>query len=296
MSSKIIYNFLKKLKCNNCGSSNKIININLIKNRIKSGKLKCRKCNLIVSIEKGVINLDPNTNSLNSHYKKYWNLIPEKFKYERNTHEKKMFKNFFYYFKNCNILDAGCGNGRLFESLIPLKPKLIVGTDLSYSIYIAAKKYKNKFNKIPMIFVYHNIENQFIEKKFFDTVISLGTINFKVNQSKIIKSLNNMKKKLIILGLVSQNTIHGKVYINMNIIRSIINVEIIYKAVILTLNSLTFKTNSTIIIRLRNFLFAIFEIVLSPKIIRKKNSYYFKFFKKVLLIKKHKFIDYIFAK
>ena len=207
-----------------------------------------------------------------------------------------MFKNFFYYFKNCNILDAGCGNGRLFESLTPLKPKLIVGTDLSYSIYIAAKKYKNKFNKIPMIFVYHNIENQFIEKKFFDTVISLGTINFKVNQSKIIKSLNIMKKKLIILGLVSQNTIHGKVYINMNIIRSIINVEIICKAVILTLNSLTFKTNSSIIIRLRNFIFAISEIVLSPKIIRKKNSYYFKFFKKVLLVKKHKFIDYIFAK
>ena len=296
MSKKIIYNFIKDLKCNVCNSTKKISSLNISNNRIIKGSLKCKNCSSITSIKNGVINYDKNKNSINSNYKRYWEFSPSNFSYKKNLGEEKIFKKFSNYFKKNNILDAGCGNGRLIRTLILFKPKLIVATDLSESIFIAAKNYKNKFNKIPIIFIYQNIENKFIKEKYFDVVISLGTINFNINQKKIIKNLNKMKKKLIILGLVSKQTTYGKIYSNLNLLRLLTNFKILQRIIFFLFNLLNFKTNSKNFINFRNFLYSILEVIFSPKIIRKDNTYYYSFFKKIIYFDKSKLIDYIFAK
>ena len=98
----------------------------------------------------------------------------------------------------------------------------MVCADFSDSIYITAKKFSGKYYKIPLVFLRVNLHKRFIDKKFFDTTLSLGVINFNINQKKIIEKLNYVSRSTLILGVPSNKSRLGKFYQSLNIIRTLI--------------------------------------------------------------------------
>ena len=219
----MIKNFINNLLCNKCGKKNLILKAKIKKKRLQDGSIFCKNCKNHILIRRGVIELEFKIKSeVQSKYDEYWRYIPDKFKREKNIGEIKIFNNIKKIFHKKKILDAGCGDGRSISLLANYNPKILVCADFSDSIYITAKKFSGKYYKIPLVFLRVNLHKRFIDKKFFDTTLSLGVINFNINQKKIIEKLNYVSRSTLILGVPSNKSRLGKFYQSLNIIRTLI--------------------------------------------------------------------------
>jgi ubiquinone/menaquinone biosynthesis C-methylase UbiE len=296
----MIKNFLSNLICYKCGKKNLKQKIKVEQNRLIEGSLFCSNCKNFVEVKKGVINLvNTKKTRVQETYDKYWDYMPKKFKRTKNEKEHQIFlenKNYFY---KKVVLDAGCGDGRTLYSICKLKPKIIICVDFSKSIYLVANKYLRKFRKIPVVFIKLDLKKIFIKKKYFDTTICLGVVNFRIMQKKIIKNLDFLTKSTLILGLVSGSTVLGKFYHSLNFLRKALQnnkSNLLYKIFILFFHNKLFNKYKVLII-LKNKVYSILEFLISPEIIRKNNYFYKKIItKKKITVYNARLIDYLFFK
>lgn len=293
----MINKFLDNLVCINCNNKIKINIIISKKKRIKKGNLSCKKCNKIYPIINGVIDFSENKKkTISDVYTKYWNEMPINFDRTIDKAEINIFKSIDNSLRGKIIFDAGCGDGRLIPILNRHKPKLLIVADFSDIIFFTANKYQKIFNDFPILFIKIDLSNKFISKSFFDTVISLGSINFKINQSKIVKNLDSITKNLLVLGLVSNVTCLGKFYQNLNPIRYLFKLKIIFSFIALIkfiiLNKV-FRRVKLISI-FGDYIYSFLELLMSPIILRNKNRFYENLIKKKKLkLVSSKFLDYL---
>ena len=143
------------------------------------------------------------------------------------------------------------------------------------------------------------LTKKFINKNFINFVISLGAINFKIDQKKIIKNLDSISKNFLLIGLVSNLSFLGKFYIKLNPFRiffklKYINLFISYLR-FLILNKFVRKIK--IISKIGNYFYSLLEFISSPIILRKNNNFYKKIVKKKqLFIYTGTLLDYLFFK
>ena len=102
------------------------------------------------------------------------------------------------------ILDVGCGKGFLLYEIKKILPEAqVIGFDISsYAIKKSKKEIKKYLFK-------HNAKNKIkYKKKFFDLVISLGTLhNLQINDlENSIKEINRVGKKALIMVESYKNT------------------------------------------------------------------------------------------
>ena len=296
----MINNLINNLLCNNCEKNNLVLKARFKKKRLTDGEIFCKNCKNLIYIRQGVIEFNSQIKSkIQTKYDEYWRFMPSKFERSENAKEIKIFNNYKEIFYKKKILDAGCGDGRTIPYLVKYNPKILVCVDFSNSIYITAKKYLNKYIDIPIIFIRLDLQKNFISKNFFDTTLSLGVVNFKVNQKKILKKLDYISKYAFILGIPSNKSNLGKLYQSLNIFRRNINnsgsnlLFFIFK--MLFLNKLVAKLN--FLNGVRNNVYSILEFLTSPEIIRKSNNFYAKILtKKNLTVKTTKLIDILIFK
>ena len=296
----MIKNFLKQLICIKCNNKLFIKKIKINHNRIINGVLICNKCKVNYPISNGVIDFSNNKKEIISNiYNSYWNKIPNNFKRNKDSNEIFFFKKNKPCLDNQIILDAGCGDGRLIQTICKYKPKLLICADSTNIIYYTASVYFRKYKKIPIIFIKINLTKKFINKSFINFVISLGVINFKIDQKKIVKNLDSISKNFLLIGLVSNISFLGKFYIKLNPIRIFSNLRYIDLFIsflrFLILNKFVRKIK--IISKIGNYFYSLLEIISSPIILRKNNSFYKKIIKKKkLFIYNGKLLDYLLFK
>lgn len=293
----MIHNFLKQLLCIHCSKSLISREISIKGKRIHHGYLRCKKCKKNYEIKKGVI-LFSNTryDLIKDTYDNYWSQLPSKFQRKEDFGENFLFKRLKYLFKNQIVFDAGCGDGRSIKTICKYKPKLLVVADFTDIIFYTSKIYNHKFQDIPIVFIKMDLGNQFIKKNFFNTTISLGAINFKINQKKIIKNLDKITKNLLLIGLVSNISNFGKFYQKLNPLRHLFKLRLINFFInilkVLILNK--YLRKFTLFSIIGNCFYSSLEFVVSPIIYRNDNSFYQKNIKKKnLFIYTSKLLDYL---
>ena len=272
----MIKSFINNLLCNKCGRNNLALKAKIKKKRLIDGKIFCNNCKNLIYITEGVINFNNQIKSnVQSKYNEYWRYMPSKFERKENSEEIKIFDNYKKLFYKKKILDAGCGDGRSISNLVKYNPKILVCVDFSNSIYFTAKKYLNKYADITIIFIRLDLQKNFISKNFFDTTLSLGVVNFNVNQKKILKKLDFISKHAFILGVPSNKSNIGKFYQSLNIFRK--NIKnfgsnlFFFLFKIFLLNKLVVKVNFLNIIR--NNIYSLLEFLTNPEIIRNSNNF-----------------------
>lgn len=293
----MIHHFLNQIICISCHRKITVKKVSLKKKRIYKGILICKFCKIEYQIKKGVIIFSKdNRRNTNKIYDNYWNQLPVNFKRNKDKKEISIFGKFHKSFKNKIVFDAGCGDGRIISTICNHKPKLLIVADFTDIIFYTSKSFSNKFSNIPIIFIKIDLTDRFISKNFINSIISLGSINFKVNQKTIIKNLDSMAKNFLMIGLVSNTSFFGKFYQKLNPLRIFFKMKIMKLFVIffkfLILNRFIRKIK--IISILGDYFYSLLEFILSPLILRHNNIFY-----KNLINKKHtktytgKILDYM---
>ena len=293
----MIKNFLNHILCIKCHNKITINNIYIKRNRIKNGSLICKYCNVEYKIKNGVINFSVDkSEDIHKIYSDYWKQLPINFKRNEDLNEVSIFKKFSKNLKNKIIFDAGCGDGRSIKTICSHKPKLLLVGDFTDVIYYTAKNFSNKFKNIPIIFIKIDLSEKFISKNYINSVISLGSINFKINQKRIIKNLDTLAKNFLMIGLVSNNSFFGKFYQRLNLVRIIFKLKIM-SLIILFLKFLflnKFIRYFRIISILGDLFYSFLEFILSPIILRHDDIFYKKLVKKKnITIYTGKLLDYL---
>ena len=296
----MINSFLNKLLCTRCNKKIYINNVVYKKKRLINGTLICKNCKRKYKIINNVIDFSKvKHENINKIYNKYWNDLPIGFKRNIDSNEISIFQSIKSSLSNKIVFDAGCGDGRLIPTICKHKPKMLIVADFTDIIFYTAKKYFNKFNDIPIIFIKIDLADQFVKKNFIDSTITLGSINFKIKQSKIIKNLDLVSKDLLLIGLVSNISMLGKFYQSLNPIRYIFKLKI-FKVLILIMKFIILNTTLRkikIIFTIGNYFYSLLEFLISPIIVRHNNDYYKKYVKKnKITIYTNKLLDYLVFK
>jgi uncharacterized protein YbaR (Trm112 family) len=294
----MIKNFLKKLICIKCYNKLHVKKILINHNRIVNGDLVCKICKVNYPIINGVINFSyTNKEIVGKVYNNYWNKLPINFHRKEDSKELFYFKKLRRYIKNKIVFDAGCGDGRSIKTICKHQPKLLICADFTNIIFYTAQKYSKIYKDVPVIFIKIDLKNKFINKNFINFVISLGSINFKIDQKKVVKNLDLMSKNSLLIGLVSNKSLLGKFYKKLNPVRVLfklkyMNFFILYLR-FLILNKYVRK--SKIISKIGDYFYSLLEFIMSPIILRRNNTFYKKIVKKKkLIIYTGTLLDYLF--
>lgn len=139
--------------------------------RYKDNYLVC-KYNHKIPITNGVPNFVKADNNVLKKSMKMWSYEWNKYNYRDVWETKKAFKRYIPIkddeLKKCKIvLEIGCGDGRCIQHI--QKDKIVFGIDISDSVYIANKRYKNLNN---VFIIKADVEELPFKRKTFDFVYS----------------------------------------------------------------------------------------------------------------------------
>jgi len=189
------------LKCLECGRNS--IKINKENN---NKNFLCLKCKKRYPIEKDILNFIENKNAISHKSNKHWSFEWKKLKYNLNDKKnyfvsEKAFNTFIPIRKeeyhNKTILVLGCGKGKEIYHILKYKPKLVIGIDISSSIYAVKEEFKNQKN---LILIRADIMELPFAKSYFDIIISDHVLQHVADWQKAVERASLCLKKNGILA------------------------------------------------------------------------------------------------
>ena len=208
--------YLEYLVCTSCNSelSLEINEIDTLDNeKIKSGKLICKKCTKIFLIK------DYIPRFVSEGYTKsfgfQWNFfkkvqidrenrsIESKKRFEKETKYK------FNWLNNKIILDAGSGAGRFLE-YSSMSSKLVVAADMSNAIEASYKNFKNINN---IFFIQADLNHLPFKNNFFDGCYSIGVIQ---HTPRPMETIGSITKKIKVGGVIALSIYQRKPWTLLN--------------------------------------------------------------------------------
>ncbi|RLJ09146.1 MAG: hypothetical protein DRP13_01060 [Candidatus Aenigmatarchaeota archaeon] len=181
---------MKILACPKCKSNLKVDNISEKNGEIKTGTLKCVKCNSYYPIKNYIPRFVKRDEYVSSFSYEWWRHKKTQFDSYTGTKEtEETFKEKTGFdlnkLKGSLVLDAGCGTGRFMEIVLNHRAK-VVGVDLSFSVDVAQKNVG--LNKNANI-VQADIFNLPFKECVFDYIFSIGVLHHTPDTKKAFFSL-----------------------------------------------------------------------------------------------------------
>jgi len=158
-------------------------------------------------------------------YSDFWERSDEAIKYQRLTHEDELIELWRKSFGKGVLLDAGCGSGRHLSHWTQndVKSDSFVMVDISDSIF-QCRSYYEKINCTkPVIFIQSSVSEMPIKKQSISSTWSSGVVGLLEDQQHAIEELCRVSKSDIILGVLTEKTIAGKIYIAANLVKPFLN-------------------------------------------------------------------------
>jgi ubiquinone/menaquinone biosynthesis C-methylase UbiE len=223
--------FSRLLQCNHCKSDNLSLDNANFKNSLKpEGKITCNECESVMPFVNGVLiagkrNWTQNQKRNAYVYSDFWERSDEAMKYQRLTHEDELIELWRKSFGKGVLLDAGCGSGRHLSHWTQndVKSDSFVMVDISDSIF-QCRSYYEKINCTkPVIFIQSSVSEMPIKKQSISSTWSSGVVGLLEDQQHAIEELCRVSKSDIILGVLTEKTIAGKIYIAANLVKPFLN-------------------------------------------------------------------------
>lgn len=225
-------NFLKRiLQCIHCDSDDLDYTDVCFDNPLKlSGKITCSSCLTSMPFLEGVLiagNKDWTVNQKRNAYvySDFWEKSDKAIKYQRVTHEDELLECWRKEFNNGTLLDAGCGSGRHLSHWVKpdVKADSFVMIDISDSIFQCRKYYEEIKCSKPVLFIQSAVNKIPIKKGSISNTWSSGVLGLVENQQNAVNELCRVTKTYFLLGVLTEKTIAGKIYIAANLVKPIIN-------------------------------------------------------------------------
>ncbi|MDG0965435.1 MAG: class I SAM-dependent methyltransferase [Opitutales bacterium] len=158
-------------------------------------------------------------------YSDFWERSDEAIKYQRLTHEDELIELWRKSFGKGVLLDAGCGSGRHLSHWTQndVKADSFVMVDISDSIFQCRRYYEEINCAKPVIFIQSSVSEMPIKKKSISSTWSSGVVGLLEDQQHAIQELCRVSKRDIILGVLTEKTIAGKIYIAANLVKPFLN-------------------------------------------------------------------------
>ena len=219
------------LQCNHCNANDLIFqNVQFYDSRKPEGEISCSKCNSVMPFVDGVLVVGKESwtqkQKRNAYvYSDFWERSDEVMKYQRVTHEDELINSLRKAFKQGVLLDAGCGSGRHLRhwTNVDVKADAFVMVDISDSIFQCRKYYEEINCSKPAIFIQSSISKMPIKDQTISHTWSSGVVGLMENQESTIRELCRVSNQSLLLGVLTEKTIVGKLYIMANLIKPLSN-------------------------------------------------------------------------
>jgi len=196
------------------------------------GNLKCQNCEYLLPFIDGVIDPTEDTiqgiNDIDSYNKNIffetWKVAPELYNEVPWDTEYEVYARCREQIANKIILDAGCGSGRVTEFILQFNPKALSLLDIGDSIDIANERLSKKTINVPVLYIKTNLNNIPLRGQSIDTVICNGVIHHVADQERVLKEILRVSADKVLLGLVSEKLLLGRIWMSGNRIRKIIKI------------------------------------------------------------------------
>jgi ubiquinone/menaquinone biosynthesis C-methylase UbiE len=194
------------------------------------GKITCNECESVMPFVNGVLiagkrNWTQNQKRNAYVYSDFWERSDEAIKYQRVTHEDELMESWRKSFGKGILLDAGCGSGRHLShwTQTDVKADTFVMVDISDSIFQCRRYYEEINCSKPVIFIQSSVSKMPIKKQSITSTWSSGVLGLLEDQQHAIGELCRVSKRDIILGVLTEKTIAGKIYLAANLVKPFFN-------------------------------------------------------------------------
>jgi ubiquinone/menaquinone biosynthesis C-methylase UbiE len=223
--------FRRVLQCNHCNSGNLNFSKAIFKCRLKpEGEISCKKCETTMPFVNGVLiagkaNWTKNQKRNAYVYSDFWERSDKAIKYQRVTHEDELLDTLRKEFKEGVLMDAGCGSGRHLRHWIQdnVKANSFVMVDISDSIFQCRKYYEEINCTKPVIFIQSSISNMPIKGQTISSTWTSGVVGLLEDQKSAVREICRVSNNTFHLGVLTEKTIVGKLYITANLVKPFLN-------------------------------------------------------------------------
>ncbi len=298
MTNLLPLNLLQHLSCPKCLREERETDLLL-----EEKAVVCSYCSALYPLKEGVIifeelKQDKKSERLEKVYSAFWEKGNDLFLEQDYNEQNQLLKEWKGYFDNETILDAACGNGRFAKEWVDAKAQGIIFFDISDSIFLCQKQFQQKYPDTPALFLKASLLEIPLKSKSIGFTWCSGTVGLLHDQEVPTKELARITKKNLILGVLTDQTMAGKIYIGLNIIKPIINrinnLNILFKLcgimaylMVLSFRVLYFlRLNLSFLPRkslekilqdknnIRRIQCSLFDPMIIPKVIKKSDSFY----------------------
>jgi len=293
---------LKLLICSRCKSQQLNSKEVELKNLVFCGSIYCESCNHQMSFVDGVLYVEKQgefkPSRLELAYEAFWKHSSDNYDTDSLTNDREKFKGYASYFSNQVVLDAGCGNGRSLDMFFSYGASAVILIDITSSIHKAQQLAVESFAKYPVLCIRCSISEIPISKSAAETVWTSGVVGLIPNQEEAMDEIFRVSSKGVLLGVLTEKTMIGKVYLLANhtkfIINRIKNFDLLFglsgflaKFIFLLLKILWFtriklvgldrKTLQNILQdpkSLRRIQMSLFDPIIIPKVVKHNDNFY----------------------
>lgn len=158
-------------------------------------------------------------------YSDFWERSDKAIKYQRVTHEDELLNSWRQKFKEGVLLDAGCGSGRHLRHWVQsdVNADSFVMIDISDSIFQCRRYYQELKCAKPVIFIQCSISKIPIKEHTISSTWSSGVVGLLDDQKGTLRELCRVTKSNFLLGVLTEKTIAGKLYIAANHLKPLVN-------------------------------------------------------------------------
>lgn len=231
-SLRDILSFRSILKCKNCSTS-KIDFSQFDDSNPKElkGHIACMTCGWQGSFDNGVLiarredrsDFSKNENRNDKAYTDLWNRGHDFYKDQTYSRENQELAKWSSYFKTDSVMDVGCGSGRHLEKWLEFGAKSLVLVDISDAIFQARREFLLLNSSIPALFIKASMNQLPLKTQSISFTWSSGTLGLAEDQEGALKEMLRLTRKNLVLGVLTEKTFLGKVFIFANIFKPMIN-------------------------------------------------------------------------